>query len=297
MINFTRLCTEIGIPYLGEMGHHHTHEGWVQVHCPFCTDGSHGWHLGFSLEGGNMNCWRCGGHSLKKYLNTVLQGRGFSIGQLLRKYEDKTFIYKKKESKPRPKKAKEPKNMNPLKSIHKNYLKSKKFKKNIIDEWNLKGTINLSGSWSWRIITPIYDESFNIVSYSGRSISDDIKPRWKHSKNENMSTDPKRLIYGIEKVRDSVLIVEGISDVWRMGPGAVGLLGIDWKIEQASILKNFSHRFIMFDPEKLAQKKARELADWLSPFQGETEIISGLKTDPGDLPQKEANEIMKKLGI
>ena len=93
------------------------------------------------------------------------------------------------------------------------------------------------------------------------------------------------------------MVTEGIFDVWRMGIGSIGLFGIDWKQEQASILKKFTHRFIMFDPETQAQKRAKELASWLSPFPGETEIITGLKTDPGDLSQTKADNIMKKLGF
>ena len=297
MLNFIRLCTELNISYLDESGHHHAHDGWVQVNCPFCTDGTHGWHLGYSLDGGSMNCWRCGKHSLREFLALALKHKSISVSQAIRKYEDKTFVPTKKEAKIRRKKATVPPYMSPLKSIHKTYLKETKFKKGIIQEWDLWGTTGMAGKWSWRIIAPIRDENFNIVSYSGRAISKAVIPRWKHSKNEEMSMDPRRIIYGIEKIQDRVLIVEGISDVWRMGPGAVGLLGIDWKIEQASILKNFSHRFIMFDPERLAQKRAKELAEWLSPFKGETEIISGLKTDPGDLDQNEADRIMKELGF
>jgi len=83
----------------------------------------------------------------------------------------------------------------------------------------------------------------------------------------------------------------------RMGIGSVSIMGIDWKIEQAFILKDFKYRFIMFDPEPKAQKQAQKLAAWLAPFPGETEIISGLKTDPGDLSQEEANKFMKELGF
>jgi hypothetical protein len=91
------------------------------------------------------------------------------------------------------------------------------------------------------------------------------------------------------------VFVEGATDVWRLGVGAVAVLGIDWKKEQVAILKNFSRRFVMFDPEPLAQKRAEKLAESLSLYGGETEVITGLKCDPGDLPQDEADQIMKEL--
>lgn len=297
MLDFVRLCQEKHIPFL-ESGHHHTHQGWIQVHCPFCTDGTHGWHLGFSLEHGNMNCWRCGSHSVYEYLKNIFQNRNISIKQLLFVYDNKNNSFIKKQNKTRRKKAKPPKNMTELSHVHKKYLLSRNFDPDkLSDIWNLKGTKNLSGEWNWKIIAPVYNTNNNITAYAGRALAKDFKPKWKISHKDEMSDDPKKMLYGIEKVKDRVLIVEGVSDVWRMGVGAVGVFGIDWNIEQSHILKNFSHRFIMFDPERQAQRKAHELAKWLSAFPGETEIISGLSCDPGDLFQKEADNIMRELGM
>jgi len=297
MLDFTRLCKDFNIPFL-ESGHHHCHEGWIQVHCPFCTDGTDGWHLGFNIEHGNMNCWRCGSHHITQFLFITLKHRGVSVGQILRLYNHDRIILPKKEQRPRRKKAKKPLHMESLSKIHRQYLKKRGFiPSKLAQEWSLSGTKGLSGSWSWRVITPIFNVSWQIVAYIGRAINPETKPKWKISHNEEMSEEPKKLLYGIQKIKDRVLIVEGPSDVWRMGPGAVAVLGINWKEEQAFILKNVSHRFIMFDPEKEAQKQAEKLAAWLAPFPGETEIISGLKTDPGDLNQDEANKIMKELGF
>jgi hypothetical protein len=295
MIDFNRLCKERHIQFM-ESGHHHSHEGWIQVHCPFCTDGSHGWHLGFSIEKGNMNCWRCGSHNLKKYLSAVI--KGVSALEIIRLYTLNNHIPINKKDKTRRKKAIAPPQIEPMKTCHRKYLVHKKFNPAVVgDEWELKGTIGFSGEWNWRIIASIKNSSGEVTGYAGRALNDEMKPRWKFSRSDEMSCDPKKMIYGIEKAKDRVLIVEGISDVWRMGPGAVGLLGIDWKEEQAAILKKYEFRYIMFDPESIAQKKAQELANWLAPFPGETEIISGLKTDPGDLNQAEADNIMIELGF
>ena len=296
MLDFIKFCKEFNIPYLPEGGHHHCHEGWIQTHCPFCTDGTYGWHLGFSIEHGNINCWRCGSHSIYKYLSIILKNKKITVKQALNLYSQKS-IYIPKVKKPRRRKPKKPPYMEEFFSkAHKRYLKQRRFNPtNLIKEWNLKATKGLSGKWSWRIIAPIYNSFWITVGYTGRAVHLDIKPKWKMSNNKDMSEDPKKLLYGIEKVSDRVLIVEGVGDVWRMGPGAVATLGIDWKVEQAFQLKNIPYRFIMFDSEIQAQKKAKELANWLAPFSGETEIISGLNTDPGNMSQKEANRLMKEL--
>jgi len=295
MLHFTRLCQEQNIPFI-ESGHHHCAEGWIQVNCPFCTDGTHGWHLGFSLVKGNMNCWRCGSHSVYDFIKIKLPGK--SVKQILRQYDDPMFIPEKKIQKPRRKKAIIPPQVEPMIGIHRNYLLKKNFNPALLqDEWNLHGTKGFSKEWSWRIIAEIKNRAGDVTGYAGRALNDSTKPRWKFSRAEEMSDDPKQMLYGIEKVQDRVLIVEGVSDVWRMGAGAVATFGINWKVEQASILRNFSHRFIMYDNEYQAQWNAKALANWLAPFPGETEIISGLKTDPGDLSQNEADKIKKELGL
>ena len=183
---------------------------------------------------------------------------------------------------------------------HHKYLKDRNLDPLLMEAtWGLKGTRYLSGGWNWRIIAPIHNINGRVIAYTGRTLSTEIKPRWKMTPKVNMRDDPKKLIYGIEKanVKRGVLIVEGPSDVWRMGPGAVGLLGIDWSVEQAGILRQFKRRFVLFDPGFTSQKQAHKLACWLAPLSGETEILSGFSSDPGDLPQDEANNIMRELGL
>lgn len=92
-----------------------------------------------------------------------------------------------------------------------------------------------------------------------------------------------------------MVIVEGPTDVWRLGPGAVATLGVDWTVEQALQLKDYSRRYIMFDPDSPGQRRAQGLADWLGMFDGETELIEEMSSDPGGLPQAEADQIMKEL--
>ena len=301
MINFVSLCGDYRIQYL-EGGHHHCKEGWVQVHCPFCSNGHSGWHLGFNLEFGNMNCWKCGKHTIKDWLYAVLPTGGKSqVGVILSKYQVKQYkVSKKKVIKVRERDVKPVIGAVDLQYKHIKYLKSRGFNSKILQEvWGLKATCHLSREWNWRILAPIRNSSGRVVAYTGRALGNEVKPRWKTTENEAMAQDPRKLIYGIEKahINRGVLIVEGPSDVWRMGPGSVGLLGIDWKVEQAAQLRQFKKRFIMFDPAKSAQKRASELAHWLAAFPGQTEIITGLSTDPGDLSQKEAYEIMNELGI
>jgi len=68
-------------------------------------------------------------------------------------------------------------------------------------------------------------------------------------------------------------------------------------LEQASILRQYKRRFILFDNEKIAQKQAEDLANWLAAFPGHTEVITGIKSDPGELSQGKADRIMRELQL
>ena len=60
-------------------------------------------------------------------------------------------------------------------------------------------------------------------------------------------------------------------------------------------LKDFRRRFVMLDPDSAGKHRAEQLANWLGMFEGETELIEGLSSDPGDLSQREADKMMKEL--
>ena len=296
MLDFQNICKQYRIAYIGE-GHHHCHSGWIQIHCPFCASGESGWHLGFGLKHGNFNCWRCGKKKAWDILIAVFPKR--SPSDIMKIVNDnqitKTGIPKKK--KLRRKTIEKPPRMEAMSSAHKKYLKKENYDPDELEKiWNLQGTKHLSGNWSHRIIIPFYDLDENVIAYQGRILSKHGKPKYKMTENDKLPVEPDSIIYGLHKVPgDSIIIVEGCSDVWRMGPGAVATCGIDWKISQANQLRKYKNRFIMFDPENVAQKQAEKLAKWLSFYSGHTEIIDGLSCDPGDLPQKEADDITQEL--
>jgi len=297
MFDFQNFCRDHNVPTL-DGGHHHTHQGWLQTHCPFCTSGQDGWHLGFSLEYGNCNCWRCGNKTIWNVISRLLKTSDkHRIRQTLAKYQthNKTVP---KQPQTRKKHIGWPRGIVSLQKIHRKYLQSRGYDwKELVKTWGLRGTNLLGGSWSWRIIAPIHNSVGDVTAYIGRAIDPERKPKYKVSDHKDILEDPKAMLYGIEKIDTSVVIVEGPADVWRLGPGAVAVLGIDWNPEQAETLRHFKNRYIMFDPGQQAQKRAEGLAEWLSLYTGNTEIIEDLQSDPGDLSEEEAGELMESLGF
>ena len=81
-----------------------------------------------------------------------------------------------------------------------------------------------------------------------------------------------------------------------IGIGAVATFGIKFKTEQIQLLKNFKRRFIFFDTETIAKEQAEKLANMLSGFSGDTEIIE-YPVDAGDMKQDDADSLMRDLGI
>ena len=93
-----------------------------------------------------------------------------------------------------------------------------------------------------RVVVPIYDEDFNYVGCAGRALGDELKPKWLYSKGFR-----KCVLYGIhlakEKIQttNSVILVEGQGDVWRMHEAGytqtVGIFGCSVTDDQLLILE------------------------------------------------------------
>lgn len=294
MLDLRALGQERGIAIISS-GHHHCHEGWLQLHCPFCSPGS-GYHLGFSLERGNFHCWRCGSHRTWDVLVRLLGSDAAARAAWGKYHTEPEHVLPTK--KLRKKTAWVPPGMGLLGKQHVRYLRERRFDpEHLVKEWGIRGTSFLSGrEWNWRVCFPIQDHSGRIVAYGGRAIGNEVTPKYRLPPDERITCDPKSLLYGIHRAKgDAVVIVEGPADVWRLGEGAVATLGTGWHVEQAVQLRTFSRRFVMYDPEPLAQQRATELAEWLGMYSGETEVIEGMSSDPGDLPQDEADQIMREL--
>jgi hypothetical protein len=220
--------------------------------------------------------------------------------EVLRAYDDGKRGGARKLGKERKRNLSPPRGMGPLLPAHKKFLKSRRLSPHRLQKegWKLKGTGPIATLlWKWRVVYPIRIRG-RIVAYGGRSIKDKGKRKYNLTEDAGCLEDPRSLVYGLDLVpHETVLVVEGATDVWNMGPGAVGMFGIDWNPAQAERLRSFNRRFIMFDPEPIAQKKARELAEWLSFFSGSTELVEGTASDPGEFNRTLVKRIRKELRL
>lgn len=288
--------------YEGDYHHPHCRPGWIQIECPICS-GNPGLHLGFNIQDGYAVCWRCGFKNID-YIIRALTGCSYSEAtRIRRKYGGEKIIRRyERAPKENPKiNVKFPPGTKKINTRHKRYLESRNFDPNeIIMQWDIKGTGRL-GRDKNRIIVPIY---FNdaLCSYTGRSIIEiDGIERYITCDKDNERRHHKYCLYGYDKVPfNTVLIVEGVTDVWRMGIGTVGTFGIKFTKTQVLLIANkFKKAFVLFDEtDPQAIEQGEKLTIELAALGCESEqIFTGLDKDPGNFTNDEANYIIRELLI
>jgi len=291
---------DYNIDFKTEGEDHHCRTGWVQTQCPYC-DSFGSYHLGFNLKNNFYSCWKCGYHPIEEITSLLTNTEEKSVWKIIKLYKNKDSLLTE-EIKPiivKKEILQLPIGTSKMTQIHKDYLISRKFDPDKLESiYGLQGTNHL-GNYKFRIIAPIYHKEV-LVSYQGRDVTNKSKLRYKTCSIEDEVRHHKHCLYALDSVQGgSILVVEGITGVWRLGPGSVATFGIKFTLEQAKLLTKFKRRFIAFDPEPQATIQAEKLAHLSSTMGGESILVElyeeGL--DPGDLSQEKANDIMKELGF
>lgn len=282
------------IPYLSE-GHKHCRPDWIQIKCPFCI-GTDGWHLGFDLINGWFNCWRCGPHRVWDVVLELVDGDISETRRVVGAYHSKlierTRIHKKRNAV-----TELPPSLRPLTKYARQYLKKRHFNPDLLAlMWGLQSTDQFS-SLKFRIFIPIYYQ-FQVVNWQCRDITEKSKLKYIAQSLDKAMLNNKEVLYGLEQAptNETCLIVEGVTDVWRLGPGAIATFGIKYtRAQVALLLKSFKSFNILFDSDSQAQIQARKLAYDLSAFGGKVKLLTLETGDPGDMPQKEADTLIRSI--
>ena len=279
-MNFVAVLNELGVP-MAPGSHHHSRHGWIQFDCPYCAPRTGKWHMGYRISGRYVNCWRCGRHDLvDTLLNLGCANKTAAIRYARALPQDRAV--KRQHSGT----LKEPKHRGPMTKAHRRYLHGRDFDPDEIAAlWGVQG-IGLASRFKWSLYIPIYLDG-EVVSFTTRQLHDD-GVRYVTAKPEEEAVHHKDILYGEDMCRNDVVVFEGVTDVWRFGPGSVCTFGVNWSEEMLYRLSRYRNRFVCFDPEGPAQKRARALVDSLSAFDGDTyNIILGNdeseKTDMGSM--------------
>ncbi len=276
------LLTELNISFREFGQHHHTTQDFVQVDCPFCSKDSNSFKLGINLTKLFSTCWSCGWHPLYEVLRELthlpIPRLDLSPSAYTRELKGKLII---------------PKGVGELLKPHKRYLSKRGFDPEYLASfWGLKG-IGISAKYSWRVFIPIKLNG-EVVSWTTRSISDQGK-RYLNSPLSEEKLSPKKMLFGSDLVKHSIIVCEGAFDVFRIGPGAVCTMGLKYTKEQVLLISKYPLRVICFDSEPTAQRVGARLCSELECFPGETYKVSLNSKDPGSGSEKEIKALRKRF--
>ena len=277
--------------------------GWVNTTCPYCGDQKE--HLGCAPDFIYFHCWKCGSHPVRQTMALLLHIPEKDVNSILRKYE----IFKdgpttKKEPLVSIYPFKYPSGTGALNKYHRHYIKKRRFDPaKIATEWGVTGTGPFATldkiDYKNRIVIPIRWNGQE-VSFQARDITNQSDLKYIACPKARERKEHQTILYGKQEeweISRVGIIVEGVTDVWRLGPSAAGVFGIDFTLEQTmEIAKHFDRIFILFDSEPQAQRQARKLEIKLKMMKKEVyrETLKG-GGDPGGLKQEDADHIVRQL--
>lgn len=264
----------------------HVRGDWLGLICPWCgTGGKYG--LGINERSYAASCWKCGIHKIGDVLKELTGEPWWKIKELLGDRE--SFFHKET---PKQGVLKLPEGLRPLSSIHKKYLRNRGFDPDeLVKLWGLQCTC-LTPQLPWRIFIPVVYRG-ETISWTTRSLASN-GVRYVNASSSEEKLSLKSMLYGEDYCRHALIVVEGPTDVWRIGPGAVATMGVKYTPEQVIKISHYPYRFICFDNEPGAQRQARKLMWELSVFPGKTKnLILETGKDAGEADIKEIKEIRK----
>jgi hypothetical protein len=296
MFHAQNFCEDYSINWFPS-GTKNVGSGWIGIQCPFCDDPSS--HGGFNIEKGYYSCHRCKGHWMPKVIAALTKSSLSKSKKIIKKYSSKDDYTEKKIEYKYASKVIFPPDTGPLTDRAKQYLMSRNFDPDYLaSEWGLLSTGNI-GEYKFRILAPVYLKG-QLISYQCRDITGKNIP-YKGCPIDESVYFLKHTLYGIDKAipHKKCIVVEGIVDSWRLGPGAVSTFSMNFMIPQVLMLaRNFDEIFIMFDAEDRAQEQADKLYHQLTiGYDKKTEILNLKTGDPGSLSNEEAKNIMKEIGL
>ena len=288
--NAKQFCADHNLP-TAPSGHQHFRQGWVNIPCPYCS-GNPGFHLGLNAEKAYCTCYRCGSHWLPKVVSTILK---ISISQAkaaLKPYlsGEQTYEFKEKHY---AEKIIFPSDTGPMTPRQRTYLESRNFDPDKLEqEWGLLG-VGAFGTYKNRILAPIYLHN-QLISYQTRDITGKSPAKYMACSEEEEVYCHKYTLYGIDNCASkTVIITEGIFDVWRFGRQAVCLFGISYKPKQAyALARIFREVIVVFDSESQAIAQAKKLSGELRFLEIESKIIILMSGDPAQMTQEEAKRFI-----
>lgn len=287
--------SDTGVPFWTEGVN--TSSGWTSVQCrmPGCGDRSN--HGAFSPDGRAYTCFKCGTKRSFIDLISLYSEASYSTAKAIAaKYTSKLGIIEIPEIEGVQNIVWPPKGCEAsLPEIHREYLKKRLYDPDSIQELYQIASMYQTGKFKYRILIPVFMGG-RVVTYIGRDVTDQQLLRYKNLPISESVVPAKDCVYGIDNIGSKGIITEGIFDTWRFRFNAVAILGLVYTQRQIRLLTSkLKEAYICFDNEPQAQEKARDLAFELSMAGVNTEIVTIDQEDPGEMSQREADNLLQEL--
>jgi hypothetical protein len=296
------LFQDQSVDYVTE-GHKHARKGWANVECPWCTGEHIGYHLGYNLEKDYFFCWRCGWHPVVPTISKLLKIPQVEAIVLIRQYGLR--IARRVEEPTESEQTKPfsfPTGNIPLTPFHEHYLKGRGFDPDMLRQiWGISSTGPISKldkyDYKNRILIP-YHWNGTPVTFDTRvplKLASHEK-RYKACPLDREKFPRKDIVYGRqEEWRETGILVEGPTDVWRLGTSSFATSGIQYTPKQIRLISNIFKRVaVCFDNEPQAIKQATQIVAELK-FRGVDAFRINVTNDPGSMGQEDADYLVKQI--
>lgn len=272
-------------------------QNWIGINCPFCDDTSN--HCGVNTQSKAFSCWRCGSKGNITKLIMALENKTYGqIIPILKQFgkEDKKYelSVKIKGTVSQLRELVE-RETEPLTKAHAGYLRDRKFDPDeLVRLYKIRSCKPVS-AYKHRILIP-YFVGKEIYTFTTRDVSGLSNTKYVHCPINQSVKAPKEILYNVDNCKDSCLVVEGATDVFRIGSGSVSLSGIQYTTSQLLVLAKFKQVFLLFDPEEKAQEMAIQLGKDLSFCSSSVEIIQiKIDCDPGDMKDEDVKHLKREI--
>lgn len=273
-------------------------KGWMGLNCFFCPEGDDKGHLGINVNSKTYSCWRCSSKGNMfglimhiercSFLSAVNIAKKFS-GNLpdIERFmpEDRRRIALKVDLSGF---------TDQLLPLHRSFLVYRKFDPDFIfTKYKLRccGPI---GDKPFRLIVPMFNENM-IVSYVARDVTGKAEKPYLNLDDDLSIIPPKYHLYNLQNAKDVALVLEGITDSWRIGDGSVATLGIKHTPQQVAELRRFKRIFIMYDGEPKAIEMAHKLAWECSSFNSDVQVIELASGDPCEMKEDDVKMLRTEI--
>ncbi|RLC88869.1 MAG: hypothetical protein DRJ03_01120 [Chloroflexi bacterium] len=304
--NIIKFLDDRNIPWWDEGNN--ISQGWIGTPCVFCTDHSN--HMGINLDRLNYSCWLC--HASGRAIDFIMAIEGCDerdARRVMAQYREDGFSGGTEPAPPSGAGAAQtrPRSGSILPSSivdkwptpHLSFLFNRGYRpvRKYINKYGLL-PVHTIGRYRFRIIIPVYLNN-KIVNFTARDVTGKAKERYYHCSNNNALIPRRELLYNLDNATgDNIVLVEGPTDTWLIGDGAVATFGTQVADEQIDLIRerNFKKVYILFDNEPEAQQAAQRVAARIAYVVKEVEVLKlNDEADPGSISQQTVQQIKNLL--